>query len=84
MLPIADFDPPFTRQFKTPHGLDFEATEGLYDLSFARVEADAFDEAYAESVARNGTQVIEVATDAEASHEVRDRLKERVVDRLLD
>jgi 2-succinyl-5-enolpyruvyl-6-hydroxy-3-cyclohexene-1-carboxylate synthase len=84
MLPIAEFDPPFTRQFKTPHGLDFSATEDLYDLSFVRVEPEAFRDAYAESVASEGTQVIEVETDAEASHAVRDRLKARVVDRLCE
>ncbi|WP_142857020.1 2-succinyl-5-enolpyruvyl-6-hydroxy-3-cyclohexene-1-carboxylic-acid synthase [Salinigranum halophilum] len=84
MLPIADFEPPFTEQFVTPHGLDFAPTADLYDLSFARVGADGFRDAYAESVAREGTQVIEVETDAEASHRVRSRLKARVVDRLLD
>ena len=84
MLPIADFDPPFTAQFKTPHGLDFAPTEGLYDLSFARVPAEEFREAYADAVDSDGTQVLEVETDAESSHTVRDRLKARVVDRLLD
>jgi 2-succinyl-5-enolpyruvyl-6-hydroxy-3-cyclohexene-1-carboxylate synthase len=84
MLPVSGFEPPFTEQFVTPHGLDFAPTEGLYDLSFARVDPDDFADAYAESVASEGTQVVEVATDAEASHRVRDRLKERVVDRLRD
>ncbi len=83
-LPIADFEPPFTEQFVTPHGLDFAPTEDLYDLSFARVGEDEFRDVYAESVGSEGTQVVEVVTDAEASHRVRDRLKERVVDRLLD
>jgi 2-succinyl-5-enolpyruvyl-6-hydroxy-3-cyclohexene-1-carboxylate synthase len=84
MLPISEFEPTFTEQFVTPHGLDFAATEELYDLSFARVDEGGFRDAYAESVASEGTQVIEVVTDAEASHQVRDRLKERVVGRLLD
>jgi 2-succinyl-5-enolpyruvyl-6-hydroxy-3-cyclohexene-1-carboxylate synthase len=82
MLPIADFEPPFTEQFVTPHGLDFAATEALYDLSFTRVPETEFRETYAASVASEGTQVIEVETDAEASHRVRERLKERVIDRL--
>jgi 2-succinyl-5-enolpyruvyl-6-hydroxy-3-cyclohexene-1-carboxylate synthase len=82
MLPVSEFEPPFTEQFVTPHGLDFAATEALYDLSFARVAPEAFRDAYAESVASDGTQVIEVETDAETSHTVRDRLKERVIDRL--
>jgi 2-succinyl-5-enolpyruvyl-6-hydroxy-3-cyclohexene-1-carboxylate synthase len=83
MLPIADFEPPFTEQFVTPHGLDFSATEALYDLSFARVPPGEFRDTYAASVASEGTQVVEVETDAAASHEVRDRLKEQVVDDLV-
>jgi 2-succinyl-5-enolpyruvyl-6-hydroxy-3-cyclohexene-1-carboxylate synthase len=84
MLPISEFEPPFTEQFVTPHGLDFAPTEDLYDLSFARVpgESEAFRDVYAEAVTSEGTQVIEVETDAEASHRVRERLKERVIDRL--
>ncbi|KTG07522.1 2-succinyl-5-enolpyruvyl-6-hydroxy-3-cyclohexene-1-carboxylic-acid synthase [Haloferax profundi] len=84
MLPIEDYEPPFTDQFKTPHGLDFAATEDLYDLSFASVEVDDFRDAYAESVASDGTDVIEVRTDAESSHRVRDDIRERVVDQLSD
>ncbi len=87
MLPIASYDPPFTSQFVTPHGLDFEPTGDLYDLSFARVEGgdrEAFREAYAEATAADGSHVVEVRTDAEASNRVRDRLRERAVDRVLD
>jgi len=85
MLPIEEFDPPFTGQFKTPHGLDFEPTGDLYGLEFARVDdRETFRETYAEAVAREGTQVVEVVTDAEASHRTRERLHEDVVDRLTD
>ncbi|KAB1196313.1 MULTISPECIES: 2-succinyl-5-enolpyruvyl-6-hydroxy-3-cyclohexene-1-carboxylic-acid synthase [Haloferax] len=84
MLPIEEYEPPFTEQFKTPHGLDFSATEGLYDLSFSSVEMDEFRDAYADSVASDGTDVIEVRTDAASSHRVRDEVRERVVDQLTD
>ncbi|WP_435064809.1 2-succinyl-5-enolpyruvyl-6-hydroxy-3-cyclohexene-1-carboxylic-acid synthase [Halobaculum sp. EA56] len=87
MLPIEDFDPPFTAQFKTPHGLDFEPTGDLYDLSFARVDGedrDGFRELYRESVASEGTHVIEVTSDAEASHRVREDLAETVAERVAD
>jgi 2-succinyl-5-enolpyruvyl-6-hydroxy-3-cyclohexene-1-carboxylate synthase len=86
MLPIESYDPPFTSQFVTPHGLDFEPTGDLYGLSFARVEGGdgEFREAYREATASEGSHVIEVRTDAEASHRVRDRLRERAVDRVLD
>ncbi|MFC6785988.1 2-succinyl-5-enolpyruvyl-6-hydroxy-3-cyclohexene-1-carboxylic-acid synthase [Halobaculum halobium] len=87
MLPIEAFDPPFTSQFKTPHDLDFEPTGELYDLSFARVDGDdreGFRELYRESAASDGTDVIEVASDAEASHRVREEIAERTAERLTD
>src|SRR6056297_1146794 len=82
MLPIEAFDPPFTGQFKTPHGLDFAPTGDSYDLAFARVETiEGLREAYRESVGAAGTQVIEVRTDAAASHRERERLQSRLADR---
>jgi 2-succinyl-5-enolpyruvyl-6-hydroxy-3-cyclohexene-1-carboxylate synthase len=87
MLPIEAYDPPFTSQFVTPHGLDFAPTEDLYDLSFARFESedrDGFREAYAEATRRDGSHVVEVVTDAESSHEVREDLRQRAVERVLD
>jgi 2-succinyl-5-enolpyruvyl-6-hydroxy-3-cyclohexene-1-carboxylate synthase len=81
MLPIEDFDPPFTDYFKTPHGIDFEPVGDLYDLEYAIVdEIEAFETAYQESVRSNGTQIIEVRFDADESHQVRERLHERVCD----
>jgi 2-succinyl-5-enolpyruvyl-6-hydroxy-3-cyclohexene-1-carboxylate synthase len=84
MLPIEDYDPPFTGQFKTPHGLDFEPTGDLFGLEFARVDAEDFRETYAEAVASDGSHVIEVTSDAEESHRVRDSLQEQVVDALTE
>ena len=87
MLPIEDFDPPFTGQFKTPHDLDFEPTGELYGLSFARVDGgdrDGFRDLYRESVASEGTDVIEVASDAEASHRVREEIADEVAERVAD
>ncbi|WP_440991059.1 2-succinyl-5-enolpyruvyl-6-hydroxy-3-cyclohexene-1-carboxylic-acid synthase [Haloarchaeobius baliensis] len=81
LLPIEEFDPPFTEQFVTPHGLDFEPTADLYDLSFQRVRPAEFGDAYRASLAMDGTQVIEVPFDAGASHRARDRLAESVADR---
>jgi len=79
MLPIAEFDPPFTDQFVTPHGLEFAPTGELYDLGFRRVDGrDAFREAFAEAAPAEGTQVLEVRTDAEGSHRTRERLAERL------
>jgi 2-succinyl-5-enolpyruvyl-6-hydroxy-3-cyclohexene-1-carboxylate synthase len=83
MLPIESFDPPFTEQFRTPHGLDFGPTGELYDLEFGRVEGrSAFVDALEAAVGSAGTRVIEVQTDARSSHRTRERLHERVCERL--
>jgi 2-succinyl-5-enolpyruvyl-6-hydroxy-3-cyclohexene-1-carboxylate synthase len=82
LLPIESFDPPFTAQFRTPHGLDFAATEDLYDLAFERVHPDAFRERYRESVDTAGTDVLEVNFDAGDSHDRRDDLTAELSERL--
>ncbi|QLH78706.1 2-succinyl-5-enolpyruvyl-6-hydroxy-3-cyclohexene-1-carboxylic-acid synthase [Halosimplex rubrum] len=85
VLPIEAFDPPFTEQFVTPHGLDFEHSADLYDLAFRRAtDLDDFAAAYRESLDSDGTQVIEVRTDGEASHRRRERLHERVRERVAE
>jgi 2-succinyl-5-enolpyruvyl-6-hydroxy-3-cyclohexene-1-carboxylate synthase len=77
MLPIEAFDPPFTEQFRTPHGLEFEHAADLYDLSFARVDGpgESFRERYREATTTDGSHVIVVETDAETSHRVREELE---------
>ncbi|GGN19907.1 2-succinyl-5-enolpyruvyl-6-hydroxy-3-cyclohexene-1-carboxylic-acid synthase [Halarchaeum nitratireducens] len=83
MLPIEAFDPPFEGQFRTPHGLDFAPTAALYGFDYVRVGAgDDFADAYRASLASDGTQVIEVTSDAERSHRTRESIRERVVARL--
>ena len=85
MLPIESFEPPFTRQFKTPHGIEFEPTGELYGLDYQRVdERAAFREAYSKAVSAGGSSVIEVRTDAESSHAVREELQAETVDRLVE
>jgi 2-succinyl-5-enolpyruvyl-6-hydroxy-3-cyclohexene-1-carboxylate synthase len=85
MLPIEDHDPPFTSQFKTPHGLDFEPAAEIYGLSFARVNArEDFRDAYREATTNSGSHVVEVVFDAEESHRDREALASRVVETLTD
>jgi 2-succinyl-5-enolpyruvyl-6-hydroxy-3-cyclohexene-1-carboxylate synthase len=77
-LPIADHDA-FEEWFRTPHGLDFEPTGDLYGLEFARTDdRERFRELYTDAVTADGTQVIEVTTDAERSHDDRRALADRV------
>ncbi|MFC6730544.1 2-succinyl-5-enolpyruvyl-6-hydroxy-3-cyclohexene-1-carboxylate synthase, partial [Natronoarchaeum mannanilyticum] len=83
LLPIEAFDPPFTEQFKTPHGIDFAPTGELYGLDFSRVETiAAFSDAYDASLSSSGTQVIEFRIDGEASHRTREAIRDAVCERL--
>ncbi|MFQ3318778.1 MAG: 2-succinyl-5-enolpyruvyl-6-hydroxy-3-cyclohexene-1-carboxylate synthase [Natronomonas sp.] len=80
VLPIEEHET-FEEWFRTPHGLEFEHSADLYDLEFARVtDRETFRDRYAESVASDGTQVIEMVTDSERSHDDRRALQERVVE----
>ena len=79
LLPIEGFDPPFTEQFRTPHGLDFEPTAEFHGLEFARTGArETFRDLYRESLGSEGTQVIEVTFDSASSHRGREDRHERV------
>jgi 2-succinyl-5-enolpyruvyl-6-hydroxy-3-cyclohexene-1-carboxylate synthase len=74
-LPVSAFEPPFTRLFITPHGLDFEAAARLYGFDFARVTAaPAFREAFSDSLATPGRRIIEVKTDSRRDFERRQAL----------
>ncbi len=79
MLPIESFDPPFTDQFKTPHGLDFAPTAELYELSFTSVDRlDEFADVYGASLDSDGTQVIEFRIGSQESHDRRAALQESI------
>ncbi|WP_226482969.1 2-succinyl-5-enolpyruvyl-6-hydroxy-3-cyclohexene-1-carboxylic-acid synthase [Natrinema amylolyticum] len=77
-LPIEEFDPPFTDQFKTPHGVEFEELADAHGLEFERVAPAAFADAYRRSLERPGTQVLAVEFDSDANHRRRDALERRV------
>jgi 2-succinyl-5-enolpyruvyl-6-hydroxy-3-cyclohexene-1-carboxylate synthase len=82
MLPIESFDPPFTEQFRTPHGLAFEPAGDIYDFTFERFDRDrghtAFGDAFEAAVGAPGTQVLSVELDGERSHRTRERVHEHV------
>ncbi|WP_262177780.1 2-succinyl-5-enolpyruvyl-6-hydroxy-3-cyclohexene-1-carboxylic-acid synthase [Haloarcula laminariae] len=82
MLPIEGHDT-FEDQFRTPHGLDFEPTGDIYDLDFERIaDREAFIDAFESSVGSDGTQVLSLGFDADASHERRGRLQRRLAESL--
>jgi 2-succinyl-5-enolpyruvyl-6-hydroxy-3-cyclohexene-1-carboxylate synthase len=66
MLPIRELDPPFTRLFATPHGLDLSHLARLYGLSFTRVERlEEAGEVLRDELAGAGSRMIEVVSDRE-------------------
>lgn len=81
-LPVAQFEPPFTELFLTPHGLDFVHAARMYGFEHVRVEegnssellsnGDAFRRHFAQAVAQPGRRIIEVITDS-ARDDVRRR-----------
>ena len=84
MLPIEDFDPPFTEYFKTPHGLDFAALAELYGLAYESVDVGGFESAYEAAVERDGSRLISVDVDAEASHRRREAVSAEIRTRVED
>ncbi len=75
MLPIEDHDPPFTPYVKTPHGLEFEHAAHQYNCRYRKVRSPGeLSRSLEEALRREGSHVIEVPTDAEASQRRRERL----------
>lgn len=80
-LPIESFDPPFTSQFRTPHGLDFSPVGDLYDFAFERArDIDEFTDFFEDSVGSEGTDLVSVQFDAEHSHRKREQIHGTVLD----
>lgn len=68
MLPIREHEPPFTRLFATPHGLDLSHLSALHGLPHLRVESQAgLEEALSLGLQETGSRVIEVTTEREAN-----------------
>ncbi|WP_418283073.1 2-succinyl-5-enolpyruvyl-6-hydroxy-3-cyclohexene-1-carboxylic-acid synthase [Halorubrum sp. DTA98] len=99
-LPIESFEPEFTEQFKTPHGLDFEPMADLHGLEYVRIDArneeggdegDGSEGAETERRAESIDAVAEAyrtARDADGSHLIEVRVdaeqSHRTRDRLRD
>lgn len=84
-LPIAQFDPPFTDLFLTPHGLDFEPVVRMFGVGFTRVEGrEAFRKMFKASVGAEMPVVIEVRTDSALHEELRKRFNDSMIQRFND
>lgn len=71
-LPVAQFEPPFTELFLTPHGLDFVHAARMYGFEHERVkDGDAFRQHFGAAVVARGRRIIEVVTDSARDDERR-------------
>lgn len=78
-LPIAEFDPPFTAYFVTPHGLDFEPAVRMYGAEYVRVDGrEAFRQALQIAIGAETAWVIEVVSDRVQNHRCHQRVVERM------
>ncbi len=83
-LPIANFEPPFTELFVTPHGLDFEPAVRMFGLDHAHATSRAdFRRLFSESIGSNASRVIEVRTDSAQSEQVRRQIM-RAVSQIIE
>lgn len=82
-LPIADFDPPFTDLFLTPHGLDFAPAVRMYGLAYHHAESlDALREQVRAAVSGDAPTVIEVTTDSARDAQRRQEINQEVLAKL--
>lgn len=82
-LPIANFDPPFTELFLTPHGLDFEPVVRTFGAGYQRVAgSDELRQALQAAIDGATPQVIEVQTDSSLHEKVRREIINTVTQRL--
>ena len=71
-LPVSQIEPPFTRLFITPHGLNFEPAARLYGLDYVRADdQETFYQAFTTSMSDTTPRLIEVRTDGRVDHQRR-------------
>ncbi len=71
-LPAAQFDPPFTELFLTPHGLDFAPAAEMYGVEFQALEGiHRLGSAVSAAAAKRGKTILQVRTDSAAGEKAR-------------
>lgn len=79
LLPIREFEPPFTSHFVAPHGLDFRHAARLYDLPWERAEGRGELRAALErALAEGGPRIVEVPSDAAENRRRHEEVAEAV------
>lgn len=74
-LPVADFDPPFTKFFPTPQDVDFGAICAAHGIAYARISRwENVLQAIGESTRGGEVRVFEIRSDAVRDREFRNQL----------
>lgn len=82
-LPIAQFDPPFTELFLTPHGLEFEPAIRMYGLSYTSADSlSALEKQLSEALSSMQSSVIEIRTNSKHDLERRKLIQQQVIQHL--
>jgi 2-succinyl-5-enolpyruvyl-6-hydroxy-3-cyclohexene-1-carboxylate synthase len=82
-LPIAQFDPPFTELFLTPHGLDFEPAVRMYGLNYQRAQSlPELGNLLTQAINGGTASVIEVRSDSHQDEARRRVLQQRTADHI--
>jgi 2-succinyl-5-enolpyruvyl-6-hydroxy-3-cyclohexene-1-carboxylate synthase len=82
-LPIAQFDPPFSELFLTPHGLQFEPVVRMFGAHYQKAATrEAFRQSFQEALQAEQSWVIEVPTDSVQHEEMRRKIIRQVGEQL--
>jgi 2-succinyl-5-enolpyruvyl-6-hydroxy-3-cyclohexene-1-carboxylate synthase len=80
-LPMAQFDPPFTELFVTPHDLRFEPVARMFGAAYAAVDTLVdFRREFQRSITAQDSRLIEVLTDAVFHEKIRKEIMHDAVD----
>ena len=81
LLPIANFEPPFTELFSTPHGLDFAPIVQAYGCDYVQIrDWQHFHTCVLDSLQQSGTQVLEIKTDRQLNKQLHQHLWQSIQD----
>jgi 2-succinyl-5-enolpyruvyl-6-hydroxy-3-cyclohexene-1-carboxylate synthase len=88
-LPVAQYDPPFTELFLTPHGLTFAHAAALYGLDYQVIaDGEDLDEVLAwaltNSDSRRSARIIEVRTNSTLDYQQQTSIRQSVQSKLIE
>jgi 2-succinyl-5-enolpyruvyl-6-hydroxy-3-cyclohexene-1-carboxylate synthase len=73
-LPIARYEPAFTKHFATPHGLDLARVADAFGVAHEHATPATLRASMHEAVARGEARIIEVASDRVANQQRHDHV----------